>query len=74
MLIRRFALLLSVSAVCLSAQGLEFVKANYTKYEYLIPMRDGVHLFTAVYVPKDAAAEAIHAGDGAVVSWRLGGR
>lgn len=30
------------------------VKANYTKYEHLIPMRDGVKLFTAVYVPKDA--------------------
>jgi uncharacterized protein len=29
------------------------IKANYTKYEYLIPMRDGVRLFTAVYVPKD---------------------
>jgi uncharacterized protein len=29
------------------------IKANYTKYEYLIPMRDGVKLFTAVYVPKD---------------------
>ena len=34
-------------------QGLEYVKANYTKYEYRIPMRDGVRLFTAVYVPKD---------------------
>src|SRR5579859_2750784 len=31
----------------------EFIKANYTKYEYQIPMRDGAHLFTAVYVPKD---------------------
>jgi putative CocE/NonD family hydrolase len=31
------------------------VKANYTKYEYRIPMRDGAHLFTAVYVPKDAS-------------------
>ena len=31
------------------------VKEHYTKYEYRIPMRDGVHLFTAVYVPKDAA-------------------
>jgi len=39
----------------LSAQGLEVVKANYTKYEYRIPMRDGVRLFTAVYVPKDEA-------------------
>jgi len=29
------------------------VKEHYTKYEYRIPMRDGVHLFTAVYVPKD---------------------
>src|SRR5437868_6018918 len=26
---------------------------HYTKYEHLIPMRDGVHLFTRVYVPKD---------------------
>jgi uncharacterized protein len=25
----------------------------YTKYEYRIPMRDGVHLFTSVLVPKD---------------------
>ena len=33
----------------------DFVKAHYTKYEYRIPMRDGVHLFTAVYVPKAAA-------------------
>ncbi len=37
------------------AQGLEYVKAHYTKYEYKIPMRDGVRLFTAVYVPKDTA-------------------
>src|SRR4051794_36437286 len=29
------------------------IKANYTKYEYQIPMRDGVNLFTTVYVPKD---------------------
>lgn len=26
----------------------------YTKYEYRIPMRDGVRLYTVVYVPKDA--------------------
>src|SRR2546430_13325295 len=31
----------------------EYVKAHYTKYEYRIPMRDGVRLFTSVYVPKD---------------------
>ncbi len=33
----------------------EYVKAHYTKYEYRIPMRDGVHLFTSVYVPKDTS-------------------
>ena len=33
----------------------DYVRAHYTKYEYRIPMRDGVRLFTAVYVPKDAA-------------------
>jgi uncharacterized protein len=31
------------------------VKAHYTKYEYRIAMRDGVHLFTSVYVPKDTS-------------------
>ncbi|HTK20263.1 MAG TPA: CocE/NonD family hydrolase [Mucilaginibacter sp.] len=31
----------------------DYVKANYTKYEYQIPMRDGKKLFTSVYVPKD---------------------
>src|SRR5206468_2319674 len=35
------------------AQGLEYIKAHYTKHEYKIPMRDGVRLFTSVYVPKD---------------------
>jgi putative CocE/NonD family hydrolase len=29
------------------------IKATYTKYEYEIPMRDGIKLFTSVYVPKD---------------------
>ena len=33
-----------------------FILANYTKYEFRVPMRDGAHLFTAVYVPKDASA------------------
>ncbi len=36
-------------------QGLEYVKAHYTKYEYEIPMRDGKKLFTSVYAPKDTA-------------------
>src|SRR3974390_678404 len=28
---------------------------NYTKYEYRIPMRDGVKLFTIVFAPKDTS-------------------
>jgi putative CocE/NonD family hydrolase len=32
------------------------VRANYTKFEYRIPMRDGVRLFTSVYAPKDASS------------------
>ena len=35
------------------AQGKDAVLSGYTKYEYRIPMRDGVRLFTHVYVPKD---------------------
>jgi hypothetical protein len=31
------------------------VRAAFTKYEYMVPMRDGVKLFTSVYVPKDAS-------------------
>ncbi|HEV7645694.1 MAG TPA: CocE/NonD family hydrolase [Pyrinomonadaceae bacterium] len=33
----------------------EYVKTNYTKREVMIPMRDGVKLFTAIYEPKDKA-------------------
>lgn len=32
---------------------LAYFREHYTKHEYEIPMRDGVHLYTAVYVPKD---------------------
>jgi putative CocE/NonD family hydrolase len=31
----------------------DFIREHYAKYEYQIPMRDGVRLFTQVYVPKD---------------------
>ena len=33
--------------------ALAYTLAHYTKYEYRVPMRDGVRLFVAVYVPKD---------------------
>ena len=35
----------------------DFVRENYTKFEYRIPMRDGVNLFTSVYVPKDVFSD-----------------
>ena len=38
------------------APAKEDLRSRYTKYEYRIPMRDGVKLFTSVYVPKDAGA------------------
>ncbi len=49
-----------IAAISVSAQEKppapppeDYVKAHYTKYEFRIPVRDGVHLFTSVYVPKD---------------------
>src|SRR5438105_8863163 len=30
-----------------------YLREHYTKYEFNIPMRDGVKLLTAVYAPKD---------------------
>jgi uncharacterized protein len=33
----------------------EHIRANYTKNEFLIPMRDGVRLFTSVYTPKNVS-------------------
>ncbi|HEY1649036.1 MAG TPA: CocE/NonD family hydrolase [Terracidiphilus sp.] len=33
----------------------DYIRAHYTKYEFRVPMRDGVRLFTAVYVPKPTA-------------------
>ncbi|RMD96356.1 MAG: CocE/NonD family hydrolase [Calditrichaeota bacterium] len=35
------------------AQDGDYIREHYVKYEYRIPMRDGVKLFTSVYVPKD---------------------
>src|SRR5438105_14709978 len=34
---------------------LEYTRGHYTKYDYRIPMRDGVKLFTSVFVPKDSS-------------------
>jgi len=43
------------SSTAISAQELhsQFVRAHYDKLEVMVPMRDGVQLFTIVYTPKD---------------------
>src|SRR5579863_9070995 len=50
----RLPLLLCCALSLLRAQGVEYIKAHYTKYDHEIAMRDGVKLFTSVYVPKAA--------------------
>nr|WP_121270738.1 CocE/NonD family hydrolase [Pedobacter schmidteae] len=50
-----FALLLLCGTSNLFAQQTDsaYVRQNYTKIERQIPMRDGIKLFTAIYIPKD---------------------
>src|SRR5260370_41595192 len=36
-------------------EGVIAVRERYTKQEQLIPMRDGVKLFTSIYTPKDTS-------------------
>ena len=53
--IRRLALTAIGTLLCLLVQAQdvtrEWVEQNYTKREVMIPMRDGVKLFTAIYEP-----------------------
>ena len=44
-----------LSAVPGAVAGESFVRSHYTKYEFRIPMRDGVKLFASVYVPQPGA-------------------
>jgi putative CocE/NonD family hydrolase len=53
--IRRIAALIICFATLGLPQGLEYVKTNYTKHEFEIPMRDGVRLYTVAYTPKDTS-------------------
>ena len=50
-----FLIALSASGLYLPAQDADsiWIVNNYSKMERLIPMRDGVKLFTSIYVPKD---------------------
>ena len=58
--------LVAVCLLCVAGRGVraqapaanpeeEFIKTHYAKYEYRIPMRDGVKLFVSVYTPDPGA-------------------
>jgi len=49
--------LLLLAPLHAAAQNADNVRARYTKYEYSIPMRDGVRLFTSIYAPKDISQQ-----------------
>jgi len=54
---------LMCAIVCLALAGLLVaqdsidIKTHYEKHEYQIPMRDGVKLFTSVYIPRETTQE-----------------
>ncbi len=57
-IIMKILLIFLVSVSVYSADKIEdsradYIRENYAKYEYEVPMRDGKTLFTAVYVPYD---------------------
>ncbi|MFL6212896.1 MAG: CocE/NonD family hydrolase [Blastocatellia bacterium] len=54
-LVVAFALVAAADRVPSRAQSSNEVRAAYIKHEYQIPMRDGVKLFTSVYMPKDTS-------------------
>ncbi|HEX9512746.1 MAG TPA: CocE/NonD family hydrolase [Puia sp.] len=56
-----FSLLFSVGCIIAYSQGTSqdsvWIRDNYYKIERMIPMRDGVKLFTSVYIPKDTTEQ-----------------
>ena len=50
-------LALLIIPINIQAQNPYDIRANYTKKEYTVPMRDGVKLFTQVYTPNDQSRE-----------------
>src|SRR5579862_1137554 len=55
---RNAAILLLFALGAVGRQPLaQFIRENYTKFEYRIPARDGAKLFTSVYIPKDVFSE-----------------
>lgn len=51
-----FAILFTTNLTAQNADSL-WVRENYYKVEKMLPMRDGINLFTAFYIPKDTTAK-----------------
>ncbi len=56
-LIITFSILIVSSSYASESDQADYIRSHYAKYEYRIPMRDGVTLFTAVYKPYDDSKE-----------------
>ncbi|HOI30526.1 MAG TPA: CocE/NonD family hydrolase [Melioribacteraceae bacterium] len=54
---KKIILLFLLVSFSVFGQGREWIKENYNKKEYRIPMRDGTTLFTSVYTPKDSTKD-----------------
>ncbi|WP_051663954.1 CocE/NonD family hydrolase [Dyadobacter crusticola] len=57
-----FAFILCIASHVIPAQSLVtqdslYIREHYTKIERMVPMRDGVKLFTSIYIPKDISAD-----------------
>lgn len=46
--------LLALASLQAPAQGVPWIRDHYAKREAMVPMRDGVRLFTAIYTPRAA--------------------
>ena len=55
-IITLFASILFAISVC-AQQNPNYVKENYTKIDTTITMRDGIKLYTIIYVPKDSSQQ-----------------
>src|SRR5215203_6084555 len=47
--------LLALLSIAAATSGEAQIEARYSKTELRVPMRDGTHLFTVVYAPRDTS-------------------
>lgn len=54
---KAFTLILTLLTLVAISQPSNYVRDNYSKIDTTITMRDGVKLYTIIYIPKDASAK-----------------